>query len=232
MTRRWMDIQSADEALQRYNDSLASIKVKTDFEVEYRSKEFENIESGHFWADRIKKVRDQPKLRLQIALENLPYPAAFKEAAIALRALIMERKKEKLDYEGLLHDLYSLAVVESYSIPYSTKLQMPGFNVVESTPGGLLFNLNYEYETMGFDKLQLLNKTDKKRMVSLWGEPKKHSTMHEMYNFIWVDYENKLSEQQEHKNDELVAMLQSTKIKQDVNSKIGFWGSLAKKLGF
>lgn len=44
-----------------------------------------SIEQNAFWADEIRKEKDDPDERLAMALRNLPLPAAFREAAKALR---------------------------------------------------------------------------------------------------------------------------------------------------
>ena len=55
------------------------------------------VPKGVFWADYIKTLRDDPEGRLVVARDYLPLPAAFREAAVALRALIRGKRKEGLD---------------------------------------------------------------------------------------------------------------------------------------
>lgn len=58
---------------------------------------------GAFWADYIKTLRDDPAARLEIARQYQPLPAAFEEAAIALRAMIHDRREQRADFKDLLN---------------------------------------------------------------------------------------------------------------------------------
>lgn len=162
------------------------------FVLDFWSRHSKELQAGEFWADRIKKLRDEPVKRLQLAIENLPLPAAFREAAIAIRALIKEKIKLKQGYEEELALLYWLAAINSFSIPYSEELQQPGYNVIESIPRKKLKELPFTYKELGYEELELLNKTDIKWLVEAWENPNKHSTLHKIYNNIWCEYENKL----------------------------------------
>ncbi|MGC7893687.1 hypothetical protein [Vibrio anguillarum] len=177
-------------------------KIETDSEAEYFSTDFwllhrEALKNGDFWAVRIKKLRGEPVKRLSLAVENLPLPGAFKEAAIAIRALIREKKKQKNTYEEELAFLYWLAAIDSFSIPYSEALKEPGYNVIESIPGNKIKSLPFSYKSLGYKKLNLLNKTDIKWFIEQWGEPESHKTLHEIHNSIWCEYENKLKSRRE-----------------------------------
>ncbi len=103
------------------------------------------IKAGAFWADEIKKLHDKPAKRLELALENLPLPRAFREAAIATRGLIRIKKKANENYGEELSLLYGFAAINSFSIPYSEVLQEPGYNVIESMPGKMVENLPFSY---------------------------------------------------------------------------------------
>src|SRR5437773_7789187 len=93
----------------------------------------ESLRTGSFWADRIRSARDQPNERLRIALENLPLPAAFREAAVALRQIMRDRFKMAESNEEELKFLYSLAAVESFvsATAYIEELAEPAWNAVE-----------------------------------------------------------------------------------------------------
>ena len=52
------------------------------------------IEKGEFWFDVIKNIRSDAQKRLKLALKELPSPAAFEEAAKALRSMIREKKEK------------------------------------------------------------------------------------------------------------------------------------------
>lgn len=181
----WLQTSSDSEAGARSADFWASMR--------------EDIDAGEFWADRIKRYRADAQARLQLALKHLPLPAAFREASVALRSMIRTKRKEKQSYEEELAFLYWLAAIESFSVPYSAKLQEPGFNIIESMPGAVLRNLPFEYRVLGYEKLAL-NETDKKWIVKIWGEPEKHSTLHELHRSVWESYEDKLLRSRRRRN--------------------------------
>ncbi len=122
----------------------------------------------------------------------MPLPASFREATIATRALIRGKRKENELYDEQLYLLYWLAAVDSFSIPYSSKLQEPGYNVIESIPGEKLKTLPFSYKSLGYRHLTLLNKTDVKWLIEAWGEPESHRTLHKLHLGVWEEYEEKL----------------------------------------
>lgn len=156
-----------------------------------------DVESGEFWADKIKDLYSEPVERLALAMENLPLPGAFKEAAIATRTLIRQKRKARDKYLEELELLYWLAAIDSFSIPYSKHLKQPGFNVMQSVPGEVIQGMDVRYSKLGYEKLNLLNKTDIKWLVESWGEPKSHATMHKLYKSVWQKYEKELPAKQE-----------------------------------
>ena len=179
----------------------------------------EDLKKGEFWADQIKAFRIDPDKRLSLALDNLPLPASFREAAIALRAKIRKKRKGKEQYTDELESLYHLAVIESFMIGYAPRLKEPGFNVMESCPGGSIAKLPYDYKSMGFDRLKLLNKTDKKWIVESWEEPDEHSTLHEMHKKVWNHYEDLLIQKRKQSDDEFISFLREAK--KDTNKPEG-----------
>lgn len=86
-----------------------------------------------------------------------------------------------------------MAAINSFSIPYSDVLQEPGYNVIESMPEKKLKGLLFSYGSLGYEYLSLLNKTDVKWITEQWGEPSRHTTLHEMHNEVWREYEEKLA---------------------------------------
>lgn len=75
----------------------------------------EGLYEGHrFWADAIKDTYDDPRRRLEMATRNLPLPAAFREAAIALRAIIRNRRKLAKPFEK---DLAEPRVLKAQRFP-------------------------------------------------------------------------------------------------------------------
>jgi hypothetical protein len=174
---RWLDTTDIDESTARGESFWQNVT--------------NDIQSGTFWADEIKELKDNPPQRLEKALDNLPLPAAFREAAIALRAIIRASKKSGQDLEESLQLLYSLSAFESFGLDYASKASTPGFNILESIPGKIIQNLEFNYKTLGYEKLRLLNKTDCKWLVEVWGDPTTHTTLNEKYRSIWDNYEEK-----------------------------------------
>lgn len=164
------------------------------FSADFWRRHREELRSGEFWADKIKHLHGEPLERLKLAIENLPLPAAFREAAIATRFLIRQCRKLNEPYEDQLTLLYWLAAIDSFSIPYSEKLQMPGSNVMEIVPGAELKGLPFTYSELGYNNLKLLTKTDIKWLVEKWAEPNSHSTLNILHHEVWEKYEQKAGE--------------------------------------
>lgn len=167
------------------------------------------IQSGEFWADKIKHLRNQPVARLQLALENLPLPAAFREGAIALRSIIRDRRKVNESYEQELQLLYWFAAIDSFSIPYSTKLSTPGYNVMEIVPGEVLKSLAFSYAELGYEQLPLLSKTDFKWLTEAWGSPNSHTTLHKFHQDVWDHYEQELGAVMKKREEDFIAILRA-----------------------
>lgn len=172
---RWIDIGEIDAAASR--------------SVIFWSEMRQTIADGEFWADRIKKLRDEPAKRLELAIDNLPLPGAFKEAAKTIRAMIRTKRSEKADAGDELRRLYWLAAIHSFMVPYSAILKEPGYNVMEAAPGRRIATLPYSYPTLGYASLSLLNKTDHKWIVEAWGEPASHSTLNANHRALWDEVE-------------------------------------------
>ncbi len=144
------------------------------------------VPEGVFWHDHIKTLRDDPEARLQVARDHFPLPAAFREAAVALRALIRNRKKVASDYTDLLEDLYRLAVQESFffAVDYIPDIG-PSFNVAAEVPREIWIGLECPYQEIGYEQLKLLNKTDKRWIAEAWGEPGDHTTAQAFHGGLW-----------------------------------------------
>ncbi len=170
MTTRKIDTQSdEDNAVQ-----------STDFWKMLR----EDLDASEFWADKIKKYRGEPATRLRKAINTLPLPAAFREAAIATRALIKDKRSAREDCNEELTLLYWLAAVHSFLLEYGPRLAEPGFNVVESIPAKRIKSLPFSYKELGYEHLELLNKTDRKWIAEKWGEPETHFTLNELHKNV------------------------------------------------
>lgn len=163
-----------------------------------------DLNGGQFWADRITRFRGQPIERLKLALENLPLPAAFREAAIAIRALVRARRRNNEDCTDELVLLYWVAAIDSFSVPYSEYLNQPGYNILESIPGSIIKSLPFEYSVLGYRQLKLLTKTDQKSFVAIWGEPSGHTTLHDLHSDLWRKFQAELGRKQ--KSNTLLAL--------------------------
>ena len=146
------------------------------------------VPPGVFWADHIKTLKDNPEARLTVAQDYQPLPAAFREAAIALRALIRERRKSKREYKDFLLGLYRTAATENFLLgtPYLEGIG-PGFNIAADIPRDVWQQLELPYEEIGYEKLELLNKTDVKWLVEAWGEPSTHQIAQQFHKALWKD---------------------------------------------
>lgn len=150
---------------------------------------------GEFWADAIKNLKEHPDARLSMAMRSLPLPGAFREAAISFRAIIRRNRKQSDDPEQALRQLYSLAAVWSFYIPYAPRLQQPGYNVLARVPFSEFESMSLTWESLGYRELALLKKTDCKWMVEAWGEPSAHTTAHQKYKTVWDRYESILCDE-------------------------------------
>lgn len=149
-----------------------------------------DAQAGEFWADQARRAKDDSQKRLQIAMKVLPLPAAFHEAAISVRAMIRDAKKDKRSTGRQLELLYWLAAVSSFSVPYAERSRQPGFNVMEVGSGAEIAALPFNYDSLGYEKLDLLTATDKHAIAVAWGEPGNHSTLNELHRDAWERYED------------------------------------------
>lgn len=199
MKKMWIDIYNEDDAKEFSKRWINAIEItETENGIilsTNQDKIFKTEGHGIFWADEIKKYANDFDKRLKYAIGNLPLPHAFKESMIAIRGIIRRKKKDKIDVNDDYKMLYKFGVVHSMYLPYSHALKMPGFNIFERIPGGLLFNLDIPYKIIGYNEIELFNKTDCKNFVKLWGEPETHQTMNKFYNEIWNKYESILIEE-------------------------------------
>ena len=179
------------------------LSTETDEDVTAFLKNFWNSHSDSlsddlFWVDEIRKEKNNPDNRLQIAFSNLPLPAAFREAAIALRAMIRKERKERKESSKKRVKkaklLYWLAAINSLSIKYSSQCGTPGYNIIESIPGEIIKSMKINYKKLGYEKLDLLNKTDIKWLKEILGEPDAHSTLNELQSDVWCEYEQKFNQ--------------------------------------
>lgn len=128
-------------------------------------------EDGRFWADAIRDTYDDPPRRLEMAKRNLPLPAAFREAAIALRAIIRAKRKLSEPFELELAELHKLAAIASLA-PYDS---------LDITPFAEIEKLDLSAGNVGWDELALLNKTDRQLMAETWPAPSRHTIGEAVY---------------------------------------------------
>lgn len=128
-------------------------------------------EDGEFWADAIKNVRDDPAVRLEMAKRHLPLPAAFREAAIALRTIIRAKRKAKEPFEEELSQLHRLAGIASLGV----------YDELDATPFAKIEKLDLSPDVLGWEQLGLLGKYDHKWMVEVWGPRERHTTGRALY---------------------------------------------------
>lgn len=149
------------------------------------------VPAGVFWADHIKTLKSEPAKRFSLAQRNLPLPGAFREAAIALRALIRQRRQAKEEYGGLLEALYQLAAQHNFLLSTPSIDSYPSFGVAEGMPKRAWKSLDMPYSEIGYEKLELLNQTDRKRIVEAWGEPERHQHVQTLHKDVWDKYVEK-----------------------------------------
>jgi hypothetical protein len=194
---RWVDTGTDAEARHHRDAFWARLRA--------------DVQQGAFWADEIKQLHGDPPARLEKAIANLPLPAAFREAAIATRAIIRTKRKRGENWDAELGLLYWLAAIDSFRLDYSQRLQQPGFNVLEAIPAKTLFDLPFDYDTLGYKHLTLLNKTDVKWLTERWGEPSGHTTLNALHADTWRAYEDKAAER---RNREDAAFMRSIGLEQ------------------
>lgn len=204
--RRWFVKICKDGLCQRCSDEMAKIptckecgeKVEhwivdcSDYEglcSKCFARKKEPVEKTVLWTDEVKSLETNGDIKgaLEASFEALPVPAAFKRAAIILRKIIRAKRKNREDYDATLGLLYDLAVKENflYQTPYIKNIQTGVDAIVWVTPDDVWKSLSYEYKTIGYNKLPLLNKTDAKWILERWGEPEQHINAQHHFSEIW-----------------------------------------------
>lgn len=203
--KRWIEIQTVHELVKRKEDFWGVPKFEetsTGFDLSAKGA----IHSETFWADRVKQNKSNPQMRLEICLDNLPLPGAFTKAAIAARATIKEQIKSEKDISEMVKLLYRIEAVDSYCVPHCARLGIPGYNIIEMTPGAVLWNARLDYSRLGFEKFRLVNKTDAKWFIQVFGQPTYHSTMNVLYQDLWTAAEDCFEIQEQKYYDNLKNM--------------------------
>ncbi len=188
----WIETTTADEARELHERMWGITAHEGDRGTAFCVRGEGLREGDEFWADAIGKLKDDPDKRLDMALSHLPLPGAFREAGVALRGKIRAARKNGRDCEPLLRELYFLAAIWSFYIPYAARLGQPGYNVMARIPFSAFRTMDLAWSVLGYEKFDLLNRTDCGLMVAAWGEPAAHMTAHELYHSIWDSYEQDL----------------------------------------
>lgn len=163
----WLDTRTPAEAEQRRTAMWGIVRTDTDDGGMTAMVNGEGLYEGdRFWADAIKDTYDDPPRRLEMAKHYMPLPAAFREACIALRAVIREKKKAGKDFDADLLELHHWAAVQSIA----------WYDELDITPYSEIASLDLAPPNIGWDELPMLNKTDRKLMSDLWPQPARHTT--------------------------------------------------------
>jgi len=130
--------------------------------------------------------------------KNIPYPAAFREIAIAIREDIRARRKQKIDTRNLLLKLYQWAVIKDFfnRVEWSKIINE---RILHSTVRPFIKAIKAPYKTVGYANLldcwvgvhgvqsfvPILKKTDIKWLVEAFGEPDTHLTAKDANPELW-----------------------------------------------
>ena len=91
----WTETATQEQANERYRRMWGTTFTETP-EGLIGKVNGEGLSEGElFWADAIKGTQADPAARFAMAKRHLPLPTAFREAAIALRAMIRAKRKAR-----------------------------------------------------------------------------------------------------------------------------------------
>jgi len=146
----------------------------------------QTVPPGVFWVDDFEQLEVNPTKRLLLARKYLPLPAAFREAATALRAMILSAARHQADGDDLLSQLYVTAAQENFLLtdPNVSGVNSP-YKLASSIPKTIWQQLPMPYSAIGYRRLRLLTPTDCDWLVGAWGEPDRHSTARAHHQAVW-----------------------------------------------
>jgi hypothetical protein len=149
----------------------------------------QTVPAGVFWVDDDETLENDPAERLVLARQYMPLPAAFREAATALRALIRDYSRQPIDGVDPLYELYLTAAQGNFllSTPFVADAG-PRYDVASSIPRDVWERLSMPYPAIGYRHLQLLNRTDCSWLVVAWGEPDTHTSAREYHQSVWDEH--------------------------------------------
>lgn len=179
--------------LKNYSRSLW-YKTNSDFDALVHKIRYWEDFSQDNWSSRVDYAvkTKQPLLRLEVALQNLPVPGAFRHAAVALRALIREKIRASADFDDELVMLYWLASAWSFANHHTITYSAEIVALFEIMPASAFKNMPFSYKELGYEKLDLLNKTDAKWLREKWGTPDSHKTLNQLHPQVFREYQRKL----------------------------------------
>lgn len=128
------------------------------------------------WTEQSRALSSEPAARFRLACGHLPQKQAFREAAVALRALIREHCDSRSRVEGYLDVLYRFAALESLVYPSADDRSVDAGDEDEVEMGpterwSQVADVRVPYAEVGCGGLSLLTKTDRALMAQLWGKP-------------------------------------------------------------
>lgn len=147
------------------------------------------IPAGVFWIDDLEPFESAPDRRLALAHKYMPLPAAFQEAAIALRAMIRDPSRQDAEGERLLERLHRTAALENFLLaPIASPDVGSPYNVAASVPRDAWERLPMPYREIGYRRLPLLTLEDSEWLRVAWGEPDCHRSAREYHEAVWNEY--------------------------------------------
>lgn len=193
----WVETETNADA-ERLRSSIWDPVLSMDADGAITGRSPGSREAGNeFWYDTLQREKADPTRRYEIARRHLPLPAAWREMAIALRAMIKDSRKAERDFQPELRELHQLAGIWSFSDPAPSGRAGSAYRIMELTPYARLAALDLSWDRIGCDELSLLNQTDRKLMRSVWGEPKTHSTACLLYRKLFLEELKRVDEAEE-----------------------------------
>jgi hypothetical protein len=136
----------------------------------------QTVPAGVFWVDDFEQLEVNPTKRLLLARKYLPLPAAFREAATALRAMVLSAARNGADGDDLLSQLYVTAAQANFLLSTPSVIGAGSrYDVAASIPKNKI----------GYRHLGLLTHTDCDWLIVAWGEPDRHSTARAHHQAVW-----------------------------------------------
>ena len=146
----------------------------------------QTVPPGVFWVDDFEQLEVNPTKRLLLARKYLPLPAAFREAATALRAMVLSSARQGADGSDLLSQLYVTAAQANFLLVTPSVIGAGSrYDLAASIPKTIWQRLPMPYAEIGYRHLRLLTHTDCDWLAVAWGEPDAHSTARAHHQAVW-----------------------------------------------